>query len=218
MKRPSTPLNDLGAVSLIFKGGKLAPKLVYFILKKELLNFVKHTPTPFNDLAPKLAYVIHRKELLNFCEIGPYTTFNDLGAASQTKELLNFRDSSPLHHTVHLLVLSRPVLTTSVTWEPLTCVRLMVSSVTSLQYTMPCAMCTSSAMAFSRPARTARYSARDGPSSRMSTRLAKMSSGSPPVPRGEGGGIVYVKRMNDWCVLGHDSALLRLYWVGDNLG
>ena len=31
-------LHDLGAISLKLLGGKLAPKLVYFVLKQELLN------------------------------------------------------------------------------------------------------------------------------------------------------------------------------------
>ena len=61
----------------------MAPKLVYFVLKKELLNYSEIAPSslecPFmycldmfgGKLAPKLVYFVLKKELLNFSEAAP---------------------------------------------------------------------------------------------------------------------------------------------------
>ena len=68
----------LGTVSLKLLGGKLAPKLVYVTLEKELLSLIVkwHPETRFSPgywfitafmrkLAPKLVYVVLEKELLS---------------------------------------------------------------------------------------------------------------------------------------------------------
>ena len=48
---PKCGLSDQGTISLKLLGGKLAPKLVYFALRKELINF--------SEMAPREAYFCH---------------------------------------------------------------------------------------------------------------------------------------------------------------
>ena len=75
----------LGTISLKLLGGKLAPKLVHFVLRKELLHFSEMAPWTINihlyHYAPIYPHTqldvikVLRKELLNLSEfeIAPWT-------------------------------------------------------------------------------------------------------------------------------------------------